>query len=81
MNLVPATNYNSLTLKRLIYMNSKLKDFDAGTPSNAIIYKDGTPYQCFMNDVTWINNSKWGSYAYGPFQWLQMVNRCLYFIE
>ena len=47
----------------------------------SIIYKDGTPYQCFMNDVTWINNSKWGSYAYGPFQWLQMVNRCLYFIE
>lgn len=103
----PAINTGWLTLKRLIYMNTPLTDFDGGnyigSPIIKICPNDKTnltldnstifvptpshsltpgPSLCNCNifdNYYASNNTSYSTglgYSYGPFQWLQMSNRC-----
>ena len=87
----PAYNTGWLTLKRLIYMNTPLNDFDAVKsdtlmPAVPCTYNSALECRCYGYDynhvgkLTVIDNSIiqsiWLGYSYGPFQWLQMANTC-----
>jgi hypothetical protein len=96
LNTFYTTNINSpagdtkwLTLKRLMYMNTPLNDFDEGiNPLGKVAcpYNEKLLCDCKASDIYWIgflqvnNNIKqqsvWLNWSGGPFQWLQMANTC-----